>query len=125
MHEKAKVSEAEFFLTCLQRSASSGDKFHYFLSAFLSAARSALQYALEEARTKGSQSWYESAMRTSPILRFFKDKRDINIHQRPVAVMQQTILTESVHVGISESLVIVMERADGTTETREISGSPT
>jgi hypothetical protein len=36
----------------------------------------------------------------SPVLAFFKDKRDVNIHGRPIALMQTTTLTETVHIGI-------------------------
>src|SRR5436309_11754921 len=54
------------------------------LSAFMSAARSVLRYALEEAKLKpGGQHWYDQAM-AGPLLSFFKDKRDISIHKRPV-----------------------------------------
>lgn len=120
MHELDKVSEAGFFLNLMQERSNSAPDFQHCLSAFLSAARSALQYAFEEAKTKGAQTWYEQAMNASPVLRFFKDKRDINIHVKPLVLMQHTTLTEKVHVNISESLVLKMGHTDGTAETREI-----
>jgi hypothetical protein len=124
MHERDKAAEAEFFLTLMEERSNSAKEFQHCLSAFVSSARSGLQYALEEARSKNQQSWYENAMRSSPILTFFRDKRNINIHERPLALMQQTTLTETVHVNISESLLIEVTREDGTSETREIANAP-
>jgi len=63
-------------------------------------------------------------MRASPVLGFFKGKRDINVHVKPLVLMQQTTLTEMAHVNISESLLIKIEREDGTTETREVANAP-
>lgn len=124
LHERVKVTEAAFFLKLMEERSSIPQDFRHFLSAFLSAARSALQYALEEARARRQQTWYDKAMQASPVLAFFKDKRDVNIHKRPIALMQTTTLTETVHIGISDGLVVITERADGTTETREVAGTP-
>ena len=124
MHERRKVLEAEIFLKLMQERSASAEDLRHSLSAFLSAARSTLQYALEEARARGRQTWYENAMRASPVLGFFKGKRDINVHVKPLVLMQQTTLTEMVHVNISESLLIKIEREDGTTETREVANAP-
>jgi hypothetical protein len=50
MHEDLKIAEAQHFLQELIRSAPRDPAVtRYSVSAFLSAARSALQYALEEA----------------------------------------------------------------------------
>jgi hypothetical protein len=124
MHEREKVLEAEFFLSLMEERASSASDLHHLLSAFLSAARSALQYALEEAKARGQQPWYDSAMNTSDILRFFKDKRDVNIHERPITLAKHVTVTDSAYVGISESVLVKIQRADGSTETREIASAP-
>src|SRR5271166_4284403 len=59
MHEYEKLEEARHFLERM-RQAAEPKAFQYELSAFLSAARSALQYALKEATTKtGGQKWYD------------------------------------------------------------------
>lgn len=104
MNEKRKLVEARFFLGKMRQARALPDEFEHYLSAFLSAARSVLQYALEEAKTKpGGQAWYDGQVSGDSSLRFFKDKRDVNIHVRPLGVMQQVTLTEKVTVHISES----------------------
>ena len=53
------------------------ENFQYELSAFLSAARSILQYSLKEAQHKsGGQKWYDDYIAGSAILVFFKDKSE-------------------------------------------------
>lgn len=52
MYEQEKLDEARYFLSQMAMSADQPRAFRYELSAFLSAARSALQYALDEARAK-------------------------------------------------------------------------
>ena len=85
MHEQEKLSEAKHFLQRMEASLDDPTAFLYALSAFLSAARSVLQYAYEEARTKTSgKQWYEAHVSGNPVLKFFKDKRDINIHTEPI-----------------------------------------
>jgi len=62
------------------------------LSAFLAAARSVLQYALAEAQGKpGGQSWYEQVMQ-NPLLSFFKNLRDNNVHVVPVEPVTKTTM---------------------------------
>ena len=51
MREQDKIAEADHFLARMNQSPEA-PSFRYELSAFLSASRSALQYALEEAKTK-------------------------------------------------------------------------
>jgi len=98
MHEQDKLDEAQHFL---QRMGQSPEPktFRYELSAFLSAARSALQYALEEARNKpGGQAWYEAQVSGNAVVRFFKDKRNISIHRQPV------VPTTSVSVRVTQAI---------------------
>jgi hypothetical protein len=43
-----------------------------------------LQYAREEARLKsGGQAWYDKVIANDPVVKFLKDHRDINVHERP------------------------------------------
>jgi len=85
MNEKTKLEEAKYFYSKMLNEQGNRNAFIYNLSAFLSAARSVLQYALEEARVKkGGQKWYENLMAASQLLKFFKDERDVNIHTEPV-----------------------------------------
>ncbi len=51
MHEKDKIIEAEYFYSRMKQEQHDRDAFRHNLSAFLSAARSVLQYALKEAET--------------------------------------------------------------------------
>jgi hypothetical protein len=85
MHEARKLSEAEHFLKGMQREVERPQALAFELSAFLSAARSVLQYACEEAKQKPrGQAWYDAEMGAEPCLRFFKGKRDHSIHIAPV-----------------------------------------
>ncbi len=52
VHEATKIREAEYFLGQMLCTQNQLQHFTYNLSAFLSAARSVLQYALAEAKTK-------------------------------------------------------------------------
>jgi hypothetical protein len=109
MHEQEKLGEASYFLTGMIGSLNSRDAFKYGLSAFLSAARSVLQYALDEAKTKaGGKAWYDAQAR-NPIIKFFKGKRDVNIHYEPVVPTANTNikLYEALHVAESVSVKIV------------------
>lgn len=113
MHENAKLDEARYFYTRMCQEAGNKLPFCYNLSAFLSAARSVLQYALEEAMCGNKQCWYDQHMKKCKTLTFFKDRRDFNIHAAPVEVLQRVcaevqfswsvLLSESVQVHGSTS----------------------
>src|SRR5260370_2532335 len=73
MQELEKLAEARFFLHHLHRQRDVPVEYRYYLSAFLNAARSVLQYAIEENRvtfvrrgkpekvwaSTAAQKWYE------------------------------------------------------------------
>jgi hypothetical protein len=112
MHEQSKLKEAEFFLCHMALQSSDRQAFMYFLSAFLSAARSVVQYAFEEVKSKPfAQAWYEEQVRSSDIVSFFKDKRDVNIHVRPARISEKISMSETLH--ISDSLVVRMADHNG------------
>ena len=93
MHEDSKMQEAEYFLQRIAKAANDPNATRFELSAFLSAARSVLQYALEEAKGKqGGQTWYDNAVGVEPIVKFLKDRRDVNIHQQPVPMQTNTTI---------------------------------
>lgn len=83
-----KVNEANFFLEKLNQSITrdSMREVRYYLSAFLSASRSILQYSLSKAKSRNpsQQKWYENRVRNDMFL-FFKNLRDSNIHRQPVS----------------------------------------
>ena len=83
------------------------DNLLFDLSAFLSVARSVLQYALKEAETKaGGQQWYQIQVTSSNVLTFFKDKRDINVHATPIQVSQHTSIELTAILHVSGSIHI-------------------
>ncbi len=107
MNETRKLAEAQHFLSHLAPSASNTNAFAFELSAFLSAARSVLQYALEEAKTRsGGQAWYDAQLKSAPEIKYFKDKRDLSIHVQPVEPNRQINVTETASVSFHGSLSI-------------------
>ena len=125
MHEREKLKEASHFALCMERSINDPESFQYELSAFLSAARSVLQYALEEAKQKqNGQQWYDNQVSGNAILRYFKDKRDLNIHTEPIRTSRHIEVSEILSVNISESVRIEITNADGTKENRKSVENP-
>lgn len=85
MIEELKLAEAEYFYGQMLSVQETRAPFVYNLSAFLTAARSALQYALEDAKRKpGGQTWYDAAVAAQPSIKFLREKRNVNIHAAPV-----------------------------------------
>jgi len=62
MNERYKIGEAKFFLTRMEESVNDLEAFRYYMSAFLAAGRSVIQYALEESRSKGRKQWYDETI---------------------------------------------------------------
>ena len=87
MYEDRKLDEAKYFLARMQLAQASREErtFTFEASAFLSAARSVLLYACDEAKGNGKQAWYDAWVSRDESLRFLRDERDENIHRRPVA----------------------------------------
>jgi len=114
MYENNKLKEAKYFFSRMIESKERIDGFIHNLSAFLSASRSILQYALKEAKaTQGGEKWYSDNVSNSPILKFFRDKRDLNIHEEPVRphAIHKVMITETIH--LSDSISIVIKDRDG------------
>ena len=85
MHEKKKLEEAKYFYSKMIEEQENRKNFEYNLSALLSSTRSILQYALCEAKEKPmGEHWYNTCISSIHILEFFKEKRDINIHEEPI-----------------------------------------
>ena len=68
MNERYKIGEAKFFLARMEESLHDRETFRYHLSAFLTAARSVIQYAREESRSKGRLQWYEETIDGNDVL---------------------------------------------------------
>lgn len=115
MHERDKLKEAEHHLTVMKQDHDDPARFKYALSAFLSATRSVLQYALKEAKSRdGGQAWYDGSIASRPIVGFMKDQRDSNIHQEPVALNNDVAVTLSGIVLLTGSATAILRKADGT-----------
>lgn len=104
MNENKKLNEAKYFLSQMKNSIEKPEVFEYNLSAFLSASRSILQYSYEESKNNGKQKWYDDFVNSSSFIKYFKDKRDTNIHYIPIKTLQRhefsTILIPSLTVTI-------------------------
>jgi len=68
MNERYKIGEAKFFLARMEESLHDRETFRYYLSAFLTASRSVIQYVREESRSKGRQQWYEETIAGNDVL---------------------------------------------------------
>jgi hypothetical protein len=114
MHEEEKLDEAKHFLSNMANSLNDPKVFRFELSAFLSAARSVLQYSLEDAKTKtGGQAWYDAQVSAKPEIRFFKDKRDTSIHVQPVIPITNMNIEITDVIRISDSVSIKIVDKDG------------
>jgi hypothetical protein len=107
MHEQDKLDEARHFFAGMTASIENPSAFRFELSAFLSSARSVLQYALDEAKTRpGGQAWFDAHARGNPVLKFFKDKRDVSIHSQPVIPAATINIAVSDVIHFSEAVLI-------------------
>lgn len=113
MYEKVKLEEARYFYSSMQAEVNNPNTFQYNLSAFLSAARTVLQYALEEAKRNNGQRWYDDLIANSNTLSFFKDKRNINIHAEPIKPRKDYAVTLKATITISTSLSIKLMNESG------------
>jgi|SRR3989344_9591 len=119
-----KLQEALFFYKKMEESVEVNFAFKYFLSAFLSASRSVLQYLLEEVKGEtGGQYWYDNKISKSDILKFFKDKRDINIHKNPVEIKKGIGIKTQEKINISESVSIIVRDNKGNIKDKYFSKS--
>lgn len=96
MREYEKLAEARYFydrMLEVQTNEVENNRryFIYNFSAFLSASRSVLQYMWKEidrnkepTAKQAAKKWLADRAAASPVLGFFKGKRDINIHATPV-----------------------------------------
>jgi len=125
MNEQPKIDEACYFFDTLRPLIEQRDKFRYHLSAFLSAARSPLQYACNEAKHKsGGQTWYDSQVTANPVVKFFKEKRNVSIHEKLVSPSGKFNLSAGESLSLSESVSVTITRADGSTEAAELVETP-
>jgi hypothetical protein len=126
MYEQDKLDEAGHFLAGMTESVEDPMAFRFELSAFLSSARSVLQYALEEAKTKtGGQAWFDGHASSNQVIRFFRGKRNLSIHTGPIvpAATVNIVATDVIH--FSEAVFIQVFDNEGNLISEQSSGSPT
>ena len=82
---------------------------HSFLRPALSCS-----IALLEAKTKprGGQ-WYENRISNSPVLKFFRDKRDTNIHKEPIHPQTHFKIGHTGNIYPSGNISIILRDKDG------------
>jgi hypothetical protein len=125
MNENQKLAEAQYFLSHLGACALNPDAFTFELSAFLSAARSVLQYACKEAKPKqGGQAWYDAHINATPVLTYFRGKRNVNIHQEPVGLHRHILVQENVSVSLHASVSLTGRDPDGNVIGERMVSSP-
>jgi len=127
MNEKEKLEEARYFYAEMVKHQEDRKVFKHNLSAFLSAARSVMQYALKEVETKKNvgKKWYNDWMKSSYVLKFFRDKRNFNIHTAPIDPRKHVKIHTIVVVSVSESVHIKVTDKNGKVkEEREIKEKP-
>jgi len=124
LHEREKLREAKYFYSKMIEEQLNVEYFKHNLSAFLSSARSVLQYALNEAQIKRRQSWYDKCISNSIILTFFKEKRDINIHGEPIIPKAQHKLEYTLSLSLSLLTTLSAKDADGNIIQQSFSDEP-
>ena len=114
MYEKEKLEEAKYFYSRMVEEQLKKENFRHNLSAFLSSARSVLQYSLAEAQgISGGQAWYDNFVLKHPTLKFFGDKRNINIHYRPITPAANYKVTIGDTLGLSDSVTVIVRDKNG------------
>ena len=112
MNENKKFNEAKYFLSQMVNSIKDSEVFEYNLSAFLSASRSILQYSYEEVIINGSQKWYDDFVGKSSFIKYFKDKRDTNIHYVPIKTLHRHEFSNVVSVPLTFNIKIINKNED-------------
>ena len=123
-----KLNEARYFLNRMKETIADNPVFKYYLSAFLSAARS-VTFALqaELADRPGFRDWYADAqerMRNDARMRFFVEKRDYVIHVANVATPAKVDVRITDHVYLTDSLRIEVIQDGKVVETRDAGPPP-
>jgi len=111
MNEARKLAEAEYFLGRMVALQNSREEFVWNLSAFLTGARTVVQYGHDEATSdpKG-QAWFDAAVGGQPSIKFFRNKRNVNVHVEPVEPQTAIGIELAESLAIGEMLAVQMFR---------------
>jgi len=130
MNEKEKLEEARYFYAEMVKHQEDRKVFKHNLSAFLSAARSVMQYAYDEVDPEkggknGGKKWYYDWMNSGDVLRFFRDKRNFNIHIAPINPRKHVKGHSAVVIRVyTSSHIKVTDKNGKVKEEREIKEEP-
>ncbi len=102
---REKLAEARYFRAGMDRNANDLTPFKCELSAFLTAARTVLQYLRDECGNAGRQGWYDNKM-ADQMFRFMGCQRNVNIHERPIEPRQNVTSTVEERVVLRDSFSI-------------------
>ena len=126
MNEKEKLEEAMYFYAEMVKHQEDRKVFKHNLSALLSTARSVMQYIHEEAETKnGGKKWYDDWMESSEVLKFFRRKRNFNIHIAPINLRRHVKSYSTVMLRVyTSSHIKVTDKNGKAKEEREFNEKP-
>jgi hypothetical protein len=114
MYEHEKLEEAQYFLCRLAETTNHPRAFTFNLSALLSAARSVLQYACKEVKKNPSgKAWYEQKIAASDVIKFLRNKRNLNIHHEPVVPLREISVALSDTIRVTGSIHTVLKDQHG------------
>jgi hypothetical protein len=120
---KQKLLETKYFLERMIENKSDRDVFKYNLSAFLVAFRSVTMIMQNEfTRVSGFADWYkiqQGKMKADSKMKLLNTKRTMTIHQQPVQPHANVKLSITENIHISDSVSMILTRADGTVERYE------
>ncbi len=119
-----KMREAQYFLGGMVATEPDCEEFVHNLSAFLSAARSIIQYAYANVKDDPrAKRWYDSECGLFRSLKFFKGKRDMNIHTEPVTVARTVVQQADEVIQLSDHLVVTVTDENGHVIVRREAGT--
>jgi hypothetical protein len=127
MHEADKLEEAEYFLKQMASIGEDRKANRHNLSAFLSAGRSVLQFARKEATSKpGGNAWYDTQVAANPVVIFFRDRRDVSIHEKTVSPTKelQVHIEETLYTDDTTNAVVILDGGIARSEPRQHSSRP-
>src|SRR5258708_35361625 len=118
-HTRDKLNEAAFFQQCLAAEKVDPDHYRYFMSAFISAARSiTLLMQKEYAHTKGFAEWYpdrQGGLKADDEMRFFNELRVEAIHPALLKLYEHGAIDT---LRICSDVDVILEYPTETTETQ-------
>lgn len=108
-----KLAEAKHFFLKMDREQENRTPLRFNFSAFLSSSRCVFQYGHEIFKSLRLLTLYDNWINAHPITGFFKEKRNINIHESPVYPQLQINVKAYETIGITDSIRVVLKDQNG------------